>query len=214
MSDKEQIVITVSGPQGPARSEMTKDILVGLHRLAKGRDTLFRLHRDFQHQRHAFQAVDGAAGGLEIGLVLRQSARRPGFPLVLRTQNETPSPPQPNTCDQGKVTISPHSVRSGDRVRIVVEGTAERYMDQDFVTIDGWSLPLSGQKWGGEIELLHRPAKPLGPGERVGWSKMPPNTIGRIIWVDQETNEAWVRWENENNPRDYSTVKVADLHRA
>lgn len=41
-----------------------------------------------------------------------------------------------------------------------------------------------------------------------------PGKIGVVKAIDPDTNEAWVRWRNPDNRRDYSTVNRADLRRA
>ncbi|MFN4091615.1 MAG: hypothetical protein ACK4FG_01810 [Brevundimonas sp.] len=101
-----------------------------------------------------------------------------------------------------KPLIKPEDIRTGDTLRITALVTAENWPLGPNVGIELSHAELASAK----IELLDRPALKAGSRVRHGRYDFFPGTI-----VATDGDEAWVRWENANNPRDYSTVKLSNL---
>lgn len=97
-------------------------------------------------------------------------------------------------------TGTPHSSLLRD-VDAFVEGHTDRV-----------AVPGKFRLIRGALGVVFEDLRPIEAGCPVTWDRA-PGKVGRVVSIDPGTDEAWVRWQNSANPRDYSTVKRADLRR-
>ena len=105
-----------------------------------------------------------------------------------------------------RITITPHSVQDGDRVRFIIEGT----VGAELGNWDGLTrnfIEKAAIRFGdlATIELLERPEKPLAPGDKVNGPY--GDEVGHIRHIAHGI--AAVEF-----PDDFRTIALDDLGRA
>lgn len=181
------VIISVRGPDGGAK--VVADYLIGLTATS---------HKEPSKRLSGFTAAHEAGEDYYFGRYFNQS-------VWIRAEDakDAPVEPQPQPC------FNPDAVRDGDKVRLTIEGIVGQTLPGG-ADLSVGRVKMMWENFNAKIELLERP---LAVGQLVTWSRATGKT-GEVRAIDPETQEAWVRWANADNDRDYSTVRLSDLRRA